>query len=168
MGLEYAKPVGMKTYLTSMLILAGSLCWNISTRAADLDFGDHSSQAITGKAWGSLAANKYDDTIAYTKKCIELFEKEELKMQAGLTEPVPEGDEKAISAKWALNDVGTCYFIQGKAYEGLEKNKEAMAAYKTLVTKLTFAQCWDPNGWFWKPADAAKERLAELEFDAEE
>ena len=42
---------------------------------------------------------------------------------------------------------------------------EAMASYKTLLEKVSFAQCWDPNGWFWKPADAAKKQVKMLEFE---
>jgi len=61
--------------------------------------------------------------------------------------------------------VGTCLFILGQTLEKQNKGTEALAAYKTLVEKVSYAQTWDTKGWFWKPADAAKERIKALEFD---
>ena len=44
-----------------------------------------------------------------------------------------------------------------------EFNAEAAAAYKEVVNNYLYAQCWDTNGWFWKPAEAAQQKLVELE-----
>ena len=129
-----------------------------------LDFGDFSSSAITTKAWGALEAKNYYDAIAYTNKCIEMFKGKAVEMQKALTAPPTDKDQ--TFAQWALNDVGTCYFIQAKAYEGKGKQKEALDDYKFLAENLAYAQCWDAKGWFWKPADAAKDRLKGQEFDS--
>lgn len=131
---------------------------------AKLDFGDFSSATLTGKAWAASGAGQHDQVDGYTGKCIEMFEGEAVKMQKGLTEPAPA--DKANSY-WALNDVGTCYFIRAQSREARGDAKGAIADYKAIVEKLPFAQCWDVQGWFWKPADAAKGKLKELEFDAE-
>ena len=130
---------------------------------AELDFGDQGSGTITVKAWKALDAQKYADAIGYAKKCVELYEKQALEMQKSLKEPVNGDDKDAVNAKWALNDVGTCLYIVGQANEKQDKNKEALESYKKLAEKFSFAQCWDPQGWFWKPAEAAKERIEELE-----
>jgi hypothetical protein len=131
--------------------------------APALDFGDYSSSAITTKAWQALDAKNYPAVKGYTDKCIETFKAQAMTMQASLKEAAPK--EKA-NEYWALNDVGTCYFIQGKALDDQGDKKGAIAAYKFLADNLSFAQCWDTHGWFWKPADAARKRLAELQFDA--
>jgi hypothetical protein len=128
-----------------------------------LDISDFSSSAITTKAWQALEAGKHAEVDGYAAKCIELYEVKALEMQKGLTEAAPK--EKA-NEYWALNDVGTCYYIRGQSKEARGKKEEAMADYKTLVEKLSFAQCWDTKGWFWKPADAAKDKLKSLEFDS--
>ncbi len=132
---------------------------------ADLDFGDFSSSTITGKAWAALGAKNYADAIAYANKCVEMYGAQALEMQKGLSAPVS-GDREEVFKKWAMNDVGTCYYITGQAFEKQDKATEALAAYKQLVDKVPFAQCWDTKGWFWKPADAAKARLKALEFDS--
>ncbi len=128
-----------------------------------LDYGDFSSSAITTKAWGALDGKNYPAVTAYTNKCIDMFKAQAVQMQGTLKEPAPK--EKA-NDYWALNDVGTCYFILGKALDDQGDKKGAIAAYKFLADNLSFAQCWDTKGWFWKPADAARKRLAELQFDA--
>lgn len=132
--------------------------------APKLDFGDYASSTITTKAWKSFEGKNYDETLGYTGKCIETFKAQAVAMQKALTAP-PTGKEEVFK-QWALNDVGTCYFIQAKALEGQGKTKEALESYKFLAENLPFAQCWDTKGWFWKPADAAKERLKALEFDS--
>lgn len=131
--------------------------------APALDFGDYSSATLTSKAWAALDSKNYAAVTGYTNKCIESFKAKALEMQASLKEPAP---KDSANQYWALNDVGTCYFIQGKALDDQGDKKGAIAAYKALVDTLSFAQCWDPKGWFWKPADAARKRLAELQFDA--
>ena len=130
---------------------------------AEPDFGDHSSATLTKKAWESLAAGHAEHVLAYTGKCRELYAAEAKKQQAALTDFAPA--EKAHDS-WALNDVGTCLFIEGQLHEKQGTRKEAIAAYRQLADELTFCQCWDTKGWFWKPAEAAAGRIKELEFDA--
>lgn len=131
--------------------------------AAAPDFGDMKSVTLTGKAWKALSDKDYASVKAYTDKCIATYKDEALKQQASLKAPA---DKDSANTYWALNDVGTCYFIAGKALDDSGDKKGAIAAYKTLVDSLSFSQCYDPQGWFWSPADAAKKRLAELQFDS--
>jgi hypothetical protein len=131
--------------------------------APALDYGDYSSTTLTTKAWKALDAKDYASVKGYTDKCIESFKAKAIEMQGTLKEPAPKDSAAQL---WALNDVGTCYFIQGKALDDQGDKKGAITAYKALVDTLSFAQCWDTKGWFWKPADAARKRLAELQFDA--
>jgi tetratricopeptide (TPR) repeat protein len=153
----------MKKTISAFLLTGLIAC--AQAAAQQLDFGDHTSATITTKAWESLNSKNYTNAVSYTKKCIELYEKQAVEMQKSLKEPVPNKDKDAVSKLWALNDVGTCLFIMGQALEKQEKGKEALASYKELLEKVPFAQCWDTKGWFWKPADAAKSRVKALEFD---
>jgi tetratricopeptide (TPR) repeat protein len=159
----------MKNVLTILLcaaMFASSTVWAEEiVEDKSLDLGDSSSQTITGKAWESLGAKDYDNTIKYARACIKLYEKEAIATQESLTEPIESSDKDAVSSKWALNDVGTCYFIIGQALEAQDKKAEAADAYKQLLKKVSFAQCWDPQGWFWKPADAAKKQIKVIELE---
>lgn len=128
---------------------------------SDLDFGDYKSTTLAGKAWNALADKNLDAVIAYTGKCLELYEGKAREMQDSLTE-YPWESKETIFSHWALNDVGTCLFIKGEAFKDAGNSEEAKMAYQKLVDEYYYSQCWDPKGWFWKPAEAAQQKLDEL------
>lgn len=151
--------------IATALAITLALVAAVSANAAP-DFGDYRSETLTTKAWDAYGSRNFDDALAYIGKTVELYEDEAKKMQAALKE-FPRRESKEDTAKrWALNDVGTSLFIKGEILLKQGNKKAAKEAFDMLVKELPFAQCWDPKGWFWKPADAAKKRLAELEFDA--
>ena len=127
------------------------------------DFGDHKSVTLTSKAWNALNTDPAM-AIVYADKCVELYMAQAKQMQKSLKSFA---EDDTASSYWALNDVGTCLFIKGEALLKQGKNKEAIGVFKLLTSGLSYSQCWDSNGWFWRPADAAKEKIIELEFDAE-
>ncbi len=127
----------------------------------NLDFGDYTSSYLTGQAWKALQADDVDSVNAYVNKVLELYGAKAKEMQDSMTEYAWESKDKIFSF-WALNDVGTALFVKGEALKKAGKNKEAKEAYKQLVDDYFYAQCWDPKGWFWKPAEAAQEALAEI------
>ena len=126
------------------------------------DFGDYRSVTLTTKAWDALEKGDIEAVLTYTNKCIELYNEQARKMQTDLKGYVT-GSKEDIFANWALNDIATCLFIQGEAYRRAKMNDEAKEAFNKLITEYSYGQCWDTKGWFWKPAEAAKEKLAALE-----
>lgn len=149
------------------IVAAGFVAAGLSVGAdaaeADVDFGDQSSETLTRGAWKALEEGKFDAVSAYADRCRELYADKALKQQAELTDFLPQ--DKAFDA-WALNDVGTCCFIEGQALEKQDRHADAAAAYTKVVESYGYAQCWDPKGWFWRPAEAAAQRLKELDFEA--
>jgi tetratricopeptide (TPR) repeat protein len=134
----------------------------VATPAHAYNYGDYKSSTLISKAWQALEAGDMDAVMAYTKKCFELYEKKAKEMQEGLTDYVA-GENAEIFKMWALNDVSTGYYIQGEAYRKAGMKEEAKAAYQKVVKEFGYGQCWDVGGWFWKPAEAAKEKLAMIE-----
>jgi tetratricopeptide (TPR) repeat protein len=131
-------------------------------KGLDLEFGDMSSSFLIKQAWGGLAAKNLEVTKAYVDKAVELYGETGKSMQATMKEYAWESKEKIFSF-WALNDVGTGLFILAEAYRLADKKAEAIATYQKLVNEYFYAQCWDAQGWFWKPAEAAQQKLVELE-----
>ena len=125
---------------------------------APINFGDFRSSTLATKAWTALAQNDIESVLAYTNKCISLYAAQAAKMQANLKDYVT-GSNDEIFKLWALNDVATSYYIQGEAYRAANMKDEAKEAYNKLIKDYSFGQTWDTKGWFWKPADAAKEKL---------
>jgi hypothetical protein len=147
----------------SACVVALASCLLVALTTCAQDFGDHTSATLTGKAWKALADGPAEHVLAYTGKCRELYLAEAVKQQKSLTDFAP--TDKAHDA-WALNDVGTCLFIEGQVHEKAGQTAAAIEAYRTLADELKFSQCWDPKGWFWRPAEAAAGRIKQLEFDA--
>jgi len=129
---------------------------------ANYDFGDYSSSTLVQKAWAALAANDLKSVQVYANKTIDLYAGKAKEMQASLKEYAWESKEKTMSY-WALNDVGTALFILGEAYQNAGKKDDAVKAYKRVINEFFYAQCWDTGGWFWKPSEAAQQKLAELD-----
>ncbi len=135
---------------------------DMMAKGLELDFGNMSSATIVSRLWDAVAKKDLDLAIAYNAKLIKVYGETAKKMQASMTEYAWESPEK-IHSFWAVNDVGTGMFILGEAYRQAGKNEEAVAAFKSVVNDYLYAQCWDPNGWFWKPAEAAQQKIVELE-----
>ena len=128
-----------------------------------LEFGDYSSSYITSQAWRALRDGDTESVLAYTKKVFDLYAEKADAMQESLTEYPWESKDKIFSY-WALNDVGTSYYIRAEALRKDGKIEEAKETYQTLVDNYFYAQCWDPQGWFWKPSEAAQEALDDLDI----
>ena len=158
------------TLLTVAVFAIGCSSTKTSGQAAPgtLDFGDYTSQTLTTNAWNAYNAGDYMAVLKYTEKCIELYEEQAVEMQAALkNEPARRGQKSAeeIHANWALNDVGTSYFIRGETLFKLGRKEEALAAYKAVMNQFNYAQTWDPKGWFWSPAEAANPKVTQLSGD---
>lgn len=128
----------------------------------DLDFGNMTSNYFVLKMWSALADKNLAAVIGYSRKLEGIYRQQALDMQKTLSD-YPQMPAENINSYWALNDVGTGAFILGEAYRNAGKNEEAVAAYTKASTDYGFAQCWDPQGWFWKPAEAAQQKILEIQ-----
>ncbi|MBP9853376.1 MAG: tetratricopeptide repeat protein [Candidatus Omnitrophica bacterium] len=152
----------MKKFVLMLTFLAATVGIINPHQAAAYNFGDFRSETLTTKAWLALKEGDIEAVLAYTNKCVELYGEQAKKMQSSV-QAYPTGTNDEIFGFWALNDVATALFIQGEAYRTAKMNDEAKAAYNKVINEYTFGQAWDPKGWFWKPADASKEKLAMIE-----
>ncbi len=58
-----------------------------------------------------------------------------------------------------LSNVAQCQFIKAEALKKEGKKDEAIEAFKLIVTDFSFAQAWDPRGWYYKLAATAQEGI---------
>ena len=126
---------------------------------------------LTNTAWENLNQGKFKNAIQATERCIEEFglgaEETQSRLEREQARVPPIGskfsknEREEIVSRGLLNDVATCHFIAGKAWEGLNNTSAAIAAY-TKASKLTYARTWDPKGWFWSPSKEAKRLLKEF------
>ena len=127
---------------------------------SEFDCNTHPSCVLQVGAWDALAAGQYEVAVSFAAACVELNEDEARKQQASLSTTPADGGFKEYGA---LNHAGTCYFIKGEALMKLKDIDQALAAYKMVVDEFSYSQAWDPKGWFWTVADAARPKVKELE-----
>ncbi len=152
----------LKKGLVIFIMLCAGVLLSHATPVSAYSFGDNKSMTLVGKAWNALSQNDLEAVMAYTNKCLELYTVEAQKQQASLPD-YKVGTNEEIHSYWALNDVATSLFIQGEAYRKAGMKDKAKEAYEKVIKEFSFGQCWDPQGWFWKPAEAAKQKLASLD-----
>ena len=115
-------------------------------------------------AWDALGDERYDDAIAITEECTEQFGEAARETHSSMSGPIVAKNELEYWVEYGvLTDVAACYFIQGEALTKLDRAEEALVAYRVLAEELNYSQLWDPRGWFWKPADVAESRIADIE-----
>ena len=126
--------------------------------------------ALTSAAWKAFNAGNYSEAIATAWKVIDEFGEVAGRKQADLEKrqaPTPpkrittQGEKQKIFDRGLLNDAATCWFIIGFSHEKLNHIAEARNAF-LKAAEYTYARAWDPRGWFWSPAEAAKNHLKVL------
>ena len=108
------------------------------------DYGDGSSSALTTRAWEKFALGTpsgYDDAIELTDACIYLYAGIADTQQAAISgdyfnsrEPdAGTTDDDTVFSNWALNDVGTCWFIRGLAQYQKGQVTKARASFNNIT-----------------------------------
>jgi beta-glucuronidase len=114
-------------------------------------------------AWEASSKYDLDSLYKITQECIDAYADQAKQQQADL---------HALAAKdkagdyLALNDVATCYFIRGEVDFKANRYKEAKLALQEVINKYSYAQAWDPRGWFWSVAEKSQailDKIAKIE-----
>jgi beta-glucuronidase len=154
---------GVTSHKLKILVLIFSFVLACSLQPAACSQEQPSSGELIVKAWqahGIKDEEHYVLTMQYAQQLIDLYKDEADRQQASL-EVFPK-NKAEIESVQILNDVGTAYFIQGECYRDQGKFEEAIKAFKVVMYQYCYAQAWDPRGWFWKVALAAKESVVKL------
>ena len=146
--------------------------------AAAFPFSACAQQPCLKRAWAALNGNQFAQAIDASNDCIDKFStrafRDQGALEAAKEKLPPTGavdssfDKKKVFDRWAVNDIATTFFIRGEAAEQLLKHSKGQQ-YKQLAVvsythaqRLSYGRCWDPQGWFWSPAEAAADRLVAL------
>ena len=157
----------VSTFLLGLLVLVSSQCpaWGQAKKPP-------TNVRFTTAAWADLEKGNFDAAIKNAKTVIEDFEpdadvdQEKLKKahaaEPPLGTPTSKKEEQDTLKRGPLNDVATCHWIIGQAYEKKGDLSQAKLEYQAAA-KYTYARTWDPEqGLFWSPADKASARLKRM------
>lgn len=130
-------------------------------------------------AWEAFNRQDYPSAIGLAERCVDDFglaagRIQSSLVQEGMPEPptgaVSDAEKNTIFQRGLLNDVATAYFVQGRSAEYLfreggdgaaEHRAAAESAYRATC-ELSYGRTWDPQGWFWSPCEASRDRLTIL------
>ncbi len=131
-----------------------------------------SSAEFTVQAWLALREGNHEIALTCTEATIERWTAEADVQQAqreqeAICSVTPDpADQAAVDTywamSWAINDVAASWFIRGEVLWQLGEVEPARQAYQTVVERYFCGWAWDPQGWFWHIAHAARERLEQL------
>jgi hypothetical protein len=145
----------------------GGWYWSVSDAARRLS-GDlrgsaapasGSADTFKKKTFEAYKNGQYAAAIVQADKCIGLYRESALVQQKQLTK-YPE--DKQIPRYWALNDVGTCYYLAGLSALALKDRAKAGGYFQTIKRDLFYASYWDPNGWYLKITDLIADKEKEM------
>ncbi len=117
------------------------------------------SASLIAKAWEYYDAGNYASAIRFARALISRYSDQAAKQQGLLDDFAPAGKEARF---WALNDVATAHFILGMIAKKKGDTDSAKEHFTTIIKKYGYAQCYDPQGWWWKVARAARKELKDL------
>jgi hypothetical protein len=135
---------------------------HIQLASRDIPIYRGTSEDMTSHAWAQLNTGHWDEAINQAQATIEewsgwaakLEDKKSHEAKGLLPYTGTAKDRQAIFNYWALNDIGACYFILGKAWDAKQNYTQAQYAFQQIVDHYALAQIWDPKGWFWSPVEA--------------
>jgi hypothetical protein len=153
--------------------LLNAASWVLISLAAASTAHAQDRSVLLASAFDSFNKQDYANAIRFAQPCVDQFERQAQRDQARIEKgespkPAPPGpadrnsaEARRTFANGVLNDAAACLFIAGSAQERTALCADARRTYQVLAT-LTYARVWDPQGWFWAPAEAAGDGLDRL------
>ncbi len=114
---------------------------------------------LTGKAWGALGSKNWDEVERLANRSANQWGEHARRQNNGLAKMPNTQEAKKLNS---LNEVATITYLKGEALFKKGDREGALAAYYTLLADYNYGQIWDNGGWYWSPANAARERIAEI------
>ena len=122
----------------------------------------HSEEAYqaTAKVWEAMGRKNWDAAITQATRVVRIWGPQARRTNDQLKGYAPAKDAQKYGN---LNEVGASLLLKGDALSRKGDKVAAKVAYQTLLDQYTYAQVWDPKGWFWKPAEEARKKLVLLQ-----
>ncbi|MEK7849291.1 MAG: glycoside hydrolase family 2 TIM barrel-domain containing protein [Candidatus Omnitrophota bacterium] len=104
--------------------------------------------------------DEFDKVYSLVRQAMERFGEGARAQQKALKDFPP---SEQINNYAALNNTAECQFIKAEALKKQGKKADAIAAFKVIVSDFSYAQAWDPRGWYYKLATTSQEAVDRME-----
>ncbi|NNE09982.1 MAG: hypothetical protein HKN20_15585 [Gemmatimonadetes bacterium] len=131
-----------------------------------VNFGDGSvGNLVWGVTHNAYETQEPDKALLFADRAVEVYGEEARTINASLSEYPPTDPPESVYKYKPLNEVGFVLYTKGTILLERGDKEGAAAAFQSLVDDYHYAQfqVWDKPEEWWKPAEEAKKRLAELE-----
>ncbi len=124
-----------------------------------------SSKELVRLSWEASSKKDLKRLDELIEMALKLYNKKALEEQSSLSSFPPRGEEEKYQE---LNDVATCLFIQAEATMNNGKTKKAIELFQNIIKTYSFAQAWDPRGWYWSVSEKSQASIDVLTGKSEE
>ena len=127
--------------------------------STDPTLGDSAYWAST--AVSLFAQKNYEAAVATVDACFKywgpLAGQQQKKFHDEKVSQPPKGKvsakvKKKIEKDYLINDVAMALWAKSRSLHELKRNEEAKQSYAQCLY-MEHGRAWDPNGWFWSPAE---------------
>lgn len=117
-----------------------------------------------------FAEGKYADAVTTVSACFSLWGPAAGQQQKTLydkgarcppTGEVNEREKEKIDRNGLMNDVSMALWAQARSLHELDDIESARQAYARCIY-MACGRAWDPQGWFWSPAEDCAEKAKAL------
>ena len=131
--------------------------------SADPALGDTAYWAIS--AVELFSKKQFEDAVTVVDACFDKWGPEGGHQQKALhddrtkcpgTGKVSKKHKKKIEANGLINDVSLALWAKARSLHELDQIEAAKQAYAQCIY-MTCGRAWDPNGWYWSPAEDCAE-----------
>jgi hypothetical protein len=139
--------------------------------SSSMECNGKSSQEYITQSWSAFDGKNYQKLLACTQGAIdgwttEADDQQAKRLRLNICTTTPDPNDSAAKTAysgeyWALNDIGTAWFLRGEAFSGLQDWKNAREAYKKVIDLYSCAYAWggNSNPIFWRVQTAANKSL---------
>ena len=110
-------------------------------------------------AWAYSSRGDLEGLNKIIQRVVEQYGEESRQQQALLT-GFPERSEVGMYQE--LNDVATCFFIRAEALMHTGHTEDALREFEYIIKFFSWAQAWDPRGWYWSVAEKSKDSIISI------
>jgi len=123
------------------------------------------SQELVRMAWEASSQRDMERLESLVKQCLDAYGAQAELLQNKLNDFPQRGEEGKYQS---LNGVATVLFIEAEALMNNGQFEEAIPKFQHIIANYSWAQAWDPRGWYWSVSEKSEASINVMTGSIEE